>query len=47
MIWLMNFIDVNTLGSQFVHNVLWQPVKNRPEDDYSVVETFILYNYFA
>jgi len=43
MIWLKYFTDVNTLGSQCVHSILWQPVKNRPEDDCSIVETCSLH----
>jgi len=36
---LKYFTDVNTLGSQCVHSIPWQPVKNGPEDDYLLVET--------
>ena len=39
MTWLNYFTDINTLGSQCVHSILWQPVKNGPEDDYLLVET--------
>jgi len=44
MIWLKYFIDVNTLGSQCVHSILWlNLLKNRPEDDYLLVETCSLH----
>ena len=44
MIWLKYFADVNTVGSQCVHSILWlKPVKNRPEDDYLLVETCSLH----
>jgi len=32
-------MDVNAMGSQSVHNILWLNWQNRPEDDKSIVET--------
>jgi len=32
------------MGSQYVHGILWQPVKTRSEDDCLVVETCSLCN---
>jgi len=32
-------MDVNTMGSQIVHSILWLNWQNRCEDDYSTVET--------
>ena len=32
-------MDVNTMGSQSVHSILWHNWQNRPEDDWSIVET--------
>ena len=34
--------NVSNMGSQSVHSILWHNWQNRPEDDYSIVETYSL-----
>jgi len=35
----MYSMDINTMGSQSVHSILWHNWQNRPEDDLSIVKT--------
>ena len=43
----MYSMNVNTMGSQYVHSILRLNWQNRHEDDWSIAETCSLYNYLV